>query len=134
MSSKVALIDQEGLEKKAGQKAARTLQRNWKTILATATTKQTGILLKNSHVKPKMKYGELDSLTIHTTRIGMIHNYGFEGIAKNGRVMSLKPLNTIDTLFSKSERAVQKLAEEIAEIRGREVATKIVGSKLSINE
>jgi hypothetical protein len=126
MSNKVDLIDLEALEKKAGQKAARTLQRNWKTILATATTKQSGVLLASSNVRAKMKFGELDSLTINTTSVGMKLHYGFEGIKKNGVSMSLKPLNTIDLLFKKSDTAIQKLAEELAELKGYDVATKIV--------
>lgn len=126
MSGKPSLLDYEDLEKKAGRKAARTLQRNWKSILGSATIKQTGVLLKNSHVKAKMKFGELDSLTIHTTSVAMKHNYGFEGIKSNGVAMSLKPLYSIDQLFDKSKSAIEKLAEELAEVKGHEVATKII--------
>lgn len=134
MSSKIALIDQEALEKKAGQKAARTMQRNWKTILATATVKQTGTLLKNSHVKAEMKFGELDRIVVHTTRVGMIHNYGIEGKDKNGRLMSRKPLDLVDTLFDKSQNAIEKLAEELAEIRGFEIATNIIGASVKFKK
>jgi hypothetical protein len=126
MIAENTLLDYEDLEKKAGRKAARTLQRNWKTILGSATIKQTGVLLKNSHVKAKMKFGELDSLTIHTTSVAMKLNYGFEGVKSNGIAMSLKPLKTIDQLFNKSNSAIEKLAEELAEIKGHEVATKII--------
>ncbi|MDO6813834.1 hypothetical protein [Tenacibaculum soleae] len=126
MSSENTVLDYEELEKKAGQKAARTLQRNWKTILGTATLKQSGTLLKNSHVKAQMKFGELDSLTIYTTSVGMKLNYGFEGIKSNGIAMSLKPLNNIQTLFDKSQATIEKLAQELAEIKGHEVATKII--------
>lgn len=126
MSGENTVLDYEDLERKAGKKAARTLQRNWKTILGTATIKQTGVLLKNSHVKAQMKFGELDSLTIHTTSVGMKLNYGFEGIKSNGVAMSLKPLNHIQTLFDKSQATIEKLAQELAEIKGHEVATKII--------
>ena len=126
MSNKVALIDLEDLEKKAGKKAARTLQRNLKTILATTTTKQTGVLLKHSNVRVKMKFGELDSLNINTTSVGMKLNYGFEGTKTNGVKMSLKPINTIDLLFKKADNAIKKLATELAELKGYDVATKIV--------
>ena len=126
MSNKVDLIDLEALEKKAGQKAARTLQRNWKTILATATTKQSGVLLASSNVRAKMKYGELDHLSVNTTSVGMKLHYGFEGVKKNGVFMSLKPNKTIDLLFKKSNTAVEKLAQELAELKGYDVATKIV--------
>ena len=134
MSSEIKLIDVEALEKKAGQKAARTLQRNWKTILGTATVKETGkllqrrsgIMLDNSNVRIKMKYGELDSLDINTTSVAMIWNYGFERVKTNGDIMKRKPLSTVETLFNKSENAIRKLAEEIAEIRAEDIATKIV--------
>ena len=129
MSTKIDLIDAEALEKKAGEKAARTMQRNWKTILATAGLKDTGILLRNSHVKAKMRFGELDRIIVHTTRVGMIHNYGIETIDKNGRAMSRKPLEVIDTLFNKSQKTLEKLAEELAEIKGYKVATRIANSK-----
>ena len=134
MSTKIELIDAEALEKKAGQKAARTMQRNWKTILATANLKDTGVLLRNSHVKSKMRYGEVERLSVFTTRVSMIHNYGIEGIDKNGRIMSRKPLNTIDTLFNKSETAIKKLAEELAEIRGHKIATNIANAVLKISK
>jgi hypothetical protein len=126
MSNKVDLIDLADLEKKAGRKAARTLQRNWKNILATATTKQSGVLLANSNVRIKMKYGELDHLSINTTSVGMKLHYGFEGTKKNGAAMRMQPLNTVEHLFKKSNTAIVKLANEIAEIRGYDVATKIV--------
>jgi hypothetical protein len=122
--------DLTALEKAAGKKAARTIQRNLKTILATATVKQSGVLLKNSHAKPVMMFDALESIAINTTSVGMKLNYGYERIYTNGLAMSKKthvqePTNHIYETIKKSNGAIKRLAEEIAEIRGSSITAKI---------
>lgn len=113
------------LEKKAGQKAARSIQRNWKSILSTATTKQTGVLLSLASARATMRDDSLESIAVSGSPATFKQHYGFEGIKKNGTAMSMKPFNHFGHLFSKSDRALKQLVEEIAEIRGEKITTKI---------
>ena len=123
--------DLTALEKKAGKKAARTIQRNWKnilrkSILATASVKQgKGIMLASASAKPRMRFSALDSITVTASPATFKQHYGFEGIKENGRRMSMKPFNHFDHLFDKSDRALKKLVAEIAEIRGEAITTKL---------
>lgn len=113
------------LEKKAGQKAARTIQRNWKAILSTATTEQTGVLLSLASARAKMRDDSLEAISVSGSPATFKQHYGFEGIKKNGVAMRMKPFNHFGHLFNKSDRALQQLVAEIAEIRGEKITTKI---------
>lgn len=113
------------LEKQAGKKAARTIQRNWKSILSTATVKQTGILLRSATARESMKFDALDSIVVTASPATWKQNYGFEGIKSNGTSMSMKPFNHFDKLFASSKNALEKLLKEVAEIRGTAVTTRI---------
>lgn len=115
----------EDEEKKAGQKAARTIQRNWKNILSTATTQQTGVLLSLASARAKMRDNSLEAINVTGSPATFKQHYGFEGIKKNGVAMSMKPFNHFGHLFNKSDSALKKLVEEIAEIRGEKITTKI---------
>jgi len=113
------------LEKKAGQKAARTIQRNWKNILSTTTTKRTGLMLSLATARANMRFDMLDSIIVSASPATFIQNYGFEGIKKNGIHMSMKPYRHFDNLFKVSESTLEKLLEEITEIRGEKVTKRI---------
>ena len=111
-------------EKKAGQKAARTLSRRLKQVLATATTKQTGTMLKAAGASAVMKFDSLDNITIRATSATFIQHYGFEGIKKNGVRMNMKPFDHFGKLFA-GTNALEKLIDEIGEIRAEEITSKI---------
>jgi hypothetical protein len=113
------------LEKKAGQKAARTIQRNLGIILSTTTTKRTGKMLSWAGASAEMKFDMLNAVTIQATQATFIQHYGFEGIKKNGIYMSLKPYSHFDNLFNKSSSALERLLEEITELRGQKVVSRI---------
>lgn len=112
------------LEKKAGQKTARTLSRRLKQVLATATVKQTGAMLKTAGASAVMKYGMLDHIAVRASSVTFKQHYGFEGIKKNGVAMNMKPYNHFDNLFN-GTNALEKLIDEIGDLRAEEITSKI---------
>lgn len=112
------------LEKKAGQKSARTLSRRLKLVLGTATTKQTGAMLKLAGASAIMKYDSLDHIAIKATTATFKQHYGFEGIKKNGVRMSMKPFDHFTNLFN-GTNALETLIDEIGDIRAEEITSKI---------
>jgi len=113
------------LEKKAGQKAARTISRNLKSILATATRKHSGQLLKIAGANAVMRFDSLESISIRVTSAVFKQHYGFEGIKKNGVFMKMKPFDHFTLLQNKSERALESLIDEISGLRAEEITSKI---------
>jgi len=110
-------------EKKAGQKAARTIRRNLK--LELASLKDTGIQLANTGVSVNMKFGELQSLTIKATDATFKQHYGFEGIKINGVAMKMKAYNHFNNVLNKGN-VLDNLIDEIGEIRAIEITRNIV--------
>ncbi|WP_421801752.1 hypothetical protein [Flagellimonas sp.] len=113
------------LEKKAGQKAARTIRRNLKTILATATKKQSGELLRLASATASMRFDALEAITIKATPATFKQHYGFEGIKKNGVYMKMRAFDHFTLLQEKSQGALEKLIDEIGELRAEEITSKI---------
>lgn len=113
------------LEKKVGQKAARTISRNLKTILATATTRQTGQLLKIAGANAVMRFDSLESISIKVTPATFKQHFGFEGIKSNGVYMKMRPFDHFNLLEEKSQRALEQLIDEISDIRAEEITSKI---------
>lgn len=116
--------DLSALEKKAGQNAARSLSRNLKNILATTTTKQTGLMLQKAGASVEMKFDQVNAIVIKATSATFIQHYGFEGIKKNGVRMSMKPYNHFTNLFN-STNALERLIDDIGELRAEEITSKI---------
>tara|TARA_R110002167_G_scaffold364968_1_gene588371 strand:+ start:23548 stop:23925 length:378 start_codon:yes stop_codon:yes gene_type:complete len=116
--------DITALEKKAGQKAARTLSRRLKLVLGTATTKQSGLMLKGAGASAVMKFGVLDNITVRATSVTFKQHFGFEGIKKNGVRMKMKPFNHFDELFN-GTKALDTLADEIGAIRAEQITRNI---------
>lgn len=112
------------LEKKAGQKAARTIRRDLRTVLGVLSIKSGSQLFKNTRVTTVTKFGTLDHLAISTPNYIFMQHYGFEGIKKNGVAMSMKPFSHFDKLFDKTN-ALDKLINEIGAIRGDEILKNI---------
>jgi hypothetical protein len=124
MSAEITFVDYTDLEKKAGQKAARTLRRDIKSVLGVLNISAGSALLKNTTVRSVMKFDSLDHISIATPHYIFKQHYGFEGIKSNGAAMSMKPYNHFTNLFNKTS-ALDKLADEISEIRAEEVINKI---------
>ena len=114
--------DTQALEKKAGQKAARTIRRNLK--LELASIKDTGIQLQSIGVSVNMKFGELQSLSIKASQATFQQHYGFEGVKSNGVRMKMKPFNHFNNVLNKGS-VLEKLATEIGEIRADEITNNI---------
>lgn len=111
-------------ERKAGQKAARTLKRHLKTLLATSTTRQTGDALSMAKVTTRMKFDMLDHLAIESPHYIFKQHYGFEGIKSNGVRMRLPQYDHFNKLLD-GNRAIEKLADEIGAIRAEQITSKI---------
>ncbi|MGB5821479.1 MAG: hypothetical protein WBG90_18495 [Saonia sp.] len=111
-------------ERKAGQKAARTLRRDLRTILGTLSIKSGSQLFKNTKITTITSFGTLDHLAVITPHYIFKQHYGFEGIKKNGVAMSMKPFLHFDKLFAKT-RALDKLLDEIGAIRAEEITRNI---------
>ncbi len=124
MAEGINFIDYTDLEKKAGQKAARTLRRDIRSTLGVLNIKATSELFKNTTIRAVMKYDSLDHLTIITPDYIFKQHYGFEGIKSNGIAMSMEPFNHFTKLFEKTN-ALDKLADEIGEIRADEITNTI---------
>lgn len=116
--------DLSALEKKAGQNAARSLSRNLKNILATSTTKQTGLMLQKAGASVEMKFDQVNAIVIKATSATFMQHYGFEGIKKNGARMSMKPFNHFTNLFN-STNALERLIDDIGELRAEQITSKI---------
>ncbi|EKF56249.1 hypothetical protein I215_01963 [Galbibacter marinus] len=112
------------LEKKAGQKASRTLRNDLRKVLKASIVSQTGEMVKKVGTGVRMKYDALDAIVIRATKATFIQHYGFEGIKKNRVAMNLKAYGHFDNLFDKTN-ALETLATEVAELRGEEVETNI---------
>ena len=112
------------LEKKAGQKAARTLSRRLKQVLSTATTKQTGAMLKTVGASAVMKFDSLDHIAVRASSATFKQHYGFEGIKKNGVAMNMKPYDHFGNLFN-GTNVLEKLIDEIGALRAEEITSKI---------
>jgi len=112
----------EDLEKKAGQKAARTIRRNLRTQLASL--KDTGLMLKLTGAGVKMRYGQLEAIVVRSSKAAFIQHYGFEGIKKNGVSLKLPAQEHFTKLFDHTN-ALEKLADEIGELRLTKITNKI---------
>lgn len=111
------------LEMKAGQKAARNIGRNLRSIIRKTVTKKTGAQLKST-ARAKKRYDALDRIDIVSPHYTFKQHYGFEGIKSNGIKMSLKPTNVFGILLT-NNKAIEQLADEIGTIRAEEVTSKI---------
>ena len=116
--------DITGQEKKAGQKAARTLSRRLKLVLSTATTRQSGIMLKGAGASAVMKFGVLDHIAVRATSATFKQHFGFEGIKSNGVRMKMKPFDHFENMF-KGTKALEQLIDEIGEIRAEQITRNI---------
>lgn len=119
------------LEKKAGQKAAKNIGRKFKSLVRKIHypdgldgVKNTGVMLRKTGARAVMKYDALEAIALSTTAATMINNFGFETIRGN-RAVVLKPTSLIDELHKQIKPDVEKLADEIGDIRAEEVTSKL---------
>lgn len=114
--------DLTAVEKKAGQKAAK----NIKAVLKSTLTpfRQSGAMLSGLAVKPIMKFGGVDNITIFATNVTFIQHYGFEKTATNKAKYTLKPRGYFTDALNKTN-ALETLADEIGSARAEEITAKI---------
>lgn len=67
--------------------------------------------------------GRLQRLALVSPKHSFVHHYGFEGINKNGKALSLEAKSHLSGL--KEEAILNDLADEIGEIRAEEVTASI---------
>lgn len=115
--------DLTALEKAEGQKAARELGRQLRTLIARSTVKQSGEALK-SKATARMKYDALDSITIGAPHYIFKQHYGFEGIKSNRVHMTLKPTNVFNLLLD-NNKTLDQLIDAIGNLRAEQVTSKI---------
>lgn len=111
------------LEREAGKKAARTLRKDLRQQVARRFTSRSGSLKKITATH-RMKRGELQRIAIKAPKHGFIQHYGFEKRKNNGVFQRLKGTNFLNHAINKNG-AIEKLADDISNIRGDEVVAKI---------
>lgn len=116
--------DTRALEKKAGQKAARTLKRDLKAVLGVLSLKEGSKLLRNTSISTVIRFDTLDHLSVKTPHYIFKQHYGFEGIKANGVAMRMKPFNHFTNLFDKT-KSLDRLLDEIGSIRADEITKNI---------
>lgn len=109
-------------ERSVGKKYASMLRSAIRSKIRSETVSQTGLLLK-TQVSSRMKDGRLDRLQVTAPHYGFKLHYGFEGIRKNGRKLSLKPTDHLQTL--REVTILNGLADEIGDIRAEQVIAEI---------
>lgn len=109
-------------ERSIGKKYAAILRSSIRSKIRTETVSQTGLLLKTT-ASSRMKQGRLDRLQITAPHYGFKLHYGFEGIRKNGRKLSLKATDHLQTL--REVTILNGLADEISEVRAQQVVSTI---------
>ena len=122
------------LELQSGRKHARTMKRDFKNVVLSAIKpSETSNFLRRTRFTPKMKFGELDRITIFTPHYIFKQHYGFEGIKSNGVRMSMRSFDHFGNFFNKTN-ALDELATDIAEIRGEEITAQISRSLKLMND
>ena len=114
-------------EKTAGKKAAKNIRQALRSVISAQIgkkSKTTGTMLNGLSVKAKMRYGQLDNITIGATNVTFIQHYGFEKSASNKARFTLKPRNYFTEAFNKT-KALEVLADELGDIRAEEITSKI---------
>lgn len=116
---------QANQELTAGKAAARTLQKDIRSVINVETVKRTGLILKTKvTAKKDNRSGELDRLTISSPHYSFKLHYGFEGVKENGVLMRLKGTNHFNIAIEKSN-VLENLADTIGNIRADKVVAQI---------
>lgn len=118
------ITDIQAEENRIGQNAARSLKRQILALMGEKLSVREGIMRRGTTVRAQMKYGRLDRLVIESTKVSFIQNFGFEGTKKNGIAMSLKASKHL-TLAIEDSSALERLATQLANLRGDEVTNVI---------
>lgn len=112
------------LEKKAGNRAARTLSDSLRSAVAQTTDPVSFTAQKRTGASARYKDNRLTRIAMRAPHYIFKQHYGFEGRKKNGVNMRLRPTNVINIALEKAN-ILESLADELTDIRAEEVFTKI---------
>lgn len=112
------------LEKKAGNRAARTLSGALRSAVAQTTNPVSFTAQKTTGAGARYKDNRLSRIAMRAPHYIFKQHYGFEGRKKNGVNMRLAPTNVINIALDKAN-VLESLADELADFRAEEVFTKI---------
>ena len=121
------MANQSSRERSAGQKASRKLQQSILSESSIFYNNRNSNRLKSSYriihtkVKPRMRQGLLNSLTIEAPRHSFIQHYGFKHHQSGKEIPGKEHLSkALD-----KTKAIEVLATEISEIRGDKVLSNL---------
>lgn len=120
----ISAIERYNWEKKAAQKAAKSIASGLKSAIAQTTNPRTYFAQKSSTAAPKYKENRLTRISMRAPQYIFKQHYGFEGTKKNGVNMRLRGTDVINIALQKAN-ALETLADELTEIRAEEVFTKL---------
>ena len=117
------------MEMAAGAKAANLIEQYYLgAIVSTGieTVKGTGDLMRKSKAEAvaSKETGQLSYIAIKSPRYSYMLNFGFEGVKSNGVAMSLNAYNHLGIAVN-SGNVIDNLADEIGDLRGEQVVSRI---------
>jgi len=112
------------LEKKAGNRAARTLSGALRSAVAQTTAPVSFTAQKSTGASAKYKVNRLSRIAMRAPHYIFKQHYGFEGRKSNGVNMRLKPTDVINLALDKAN-VLEQLADDLTNIRADQVFTLI---------
>ena len=109
-------------ERKIGKKYSRLLQSAVRNAINQENQSFKTLALKTK-VGYRIKNERLQRLVLNAPKQSFVHHYGVETIRSNGRKLSLKARNHLDSF--KQIQVMNSLATEIGDVRAEEVIAQI---------
>lgn len=117
--------DFQELEKKLGRRMAQKFRRSIKSAIKNTQANVYSGESNKSTATPKFKYGFLERIEFKTPYyVYPIQHVGFEGKKNQSINRRLQPTNVMNKAV-KNGQLVEELADEISELRGEQLLTRI---------
>jgi hypothetical protein len=120
----IGAVDLYQLEKQLAGRTTASLRNSTRSAIQQTTSSRTGEAIKQAGSRDVFKENRLQRITIRAPHYIFKQQYGFEGVKSNGVNMRLKATSVIEQALNTSN-ILEKLADEISEIRLSEVTAKI---------
>lgn len=122
----IGAVDLYQLEKQLATRTTASLRNSTRSAIQQTTNSETstGEAIKQAGSRAVFKENRLQRITIRAPHYIFKQQYGFEGVKSNGVNMRLKSTSVITQALNASN-ILEKLADEISEIRLSEVTAKI---------
>ncbi|MFV5696695.1 hypothetical protein ACM55G_14795 [Flavobacterium sp. LB3P122] len=120
----IGAVDLYQLEKQLATRTTASLRNSIRSAIQQTTSSRTGEAIKQAGSRAVFKENLLQRITIRAPHYIFKQQHGFEGVKKNGVNMRLKATSVITQALNASN-ILEKLADEISEIRLSEVTAKI---------